>query len=175
MKRDLGILQRTVIDFSESDYWVDAVDEWDILDCNIDDEMKEICICGHEGLRYCFTIQNRYNNNILYPIGSSCILQFGRNDLKQTVNIYEQLFHIRTKYYRNEKITLKDFSGRLLQFFLDEDVFRATKYNGYDPEKDYQFMLQMFNQRLEPTTRQQSKINAIIMNNIIPYIKKMER
>ena len=71
--------------------------------------MKEICICGHEGLRYCFTIQNRYNNNILYPIGSSCILQFGRTDLKQMVNIYEQLFRIRTKYYRNEKITLKDF------------------------------------------------------------------
>ena len=39
MKRDLGILQRTVIDFSESDYWGDAVDEWDILDCSIDDEM----------------------------------------------------------------------------------------------------------------------------------------
>lgn len=89
MKKDLGVLQKTVVDFSESGYWQDAVDECDILDCSIDDEMKEISICGHEGLRYCFTIQNRYNNNILYPIGSSCILQFGRNDLKQTVNIYE--------------------------------------------------------------------------------------
>lgn len=60
-------------------------------------------------------------------------------------------------------------------FFLDEGVFRATKYNNYDPENDYNFMLQMFNQRLEPTSRQQSKINAIIMNSIIPYIRKMER
>lgn len=175
MKKDLGVLQKTVIDFSESGYWQDAVDEWDILDCSIDDEMKEICICGHEGLRYCFTIQNRYNNNILYPIGSSCILQFGRNDLKQAVNIYEQLFHIRTKYHKNEKITLKDFSRRLLTFFWDEEVFRATKYNNYDPENDYNFMIQMFNQRLEPTSRQQSKINAIIMNSIIPYIREMEK
>lgn len=57
MKKDFGFLQKTVIDFSESGYWQDAVDEWDILDCSIDDEMKEICICGHEGFRYCFTFK----------------------------------------------------------------------------------------------------------------------
>lgn len=175
MRKDIGLLQKTVIDFSESSYWIDAVEEWDILDCSIDDEMKEICICRHEGLRYCFSIQNRYNNNILYPIGYSCILQFGRNDLKQVVSIYEQLFHIRNKYYNNEKITLKDFSRRLLQFFLEEDVFKPTRYNSYNPENDYQFMLQMFNQRSEPTIKQQSKINAIIVNSIIPYIKTKER
>lgn len=174
MRRDLGILQKVVIENSESDYWEDAVDEWEIIDCNIDDKMKEICICGHEGLRYCFTIQNRYNDNILYPIGSSCILQFGRSDLRQTVSIYEELFHIRTKYYNHEKITLKDFSRKLLKFFLDEDVFRSTRYNDYDSVKDYKFMLQMFNQRLELTERQQAKVNAIIINSIIPYIQKME-
>lgn len=175
MRKNLGALQRIVVKLSESNYWEEAVDEWDILDCSIDDKMKEICICGHEGLRYCFTIQNRYNNNILYPIGSSCILQFGRKDLNQTVSIYDQLFHIRKKYYNNEKITLKDFSRKLLQFFLDEDVFKATQYNNYNSENDYNFMLQMFNQRSGPTNRQQSKINAIIVNNIIPYIQKMEK
>lgn len=64
-------------------------------------------------------------------------MQFGRNDLKQTVNTYEQLLHIRTKFYKNEKINLKDFSRKLLIFFLDEGVFRATKYNNYDLENDY--------------------------------------
>lgn len=137
--------------------------------------MKEMCICGHEGLKYCFTIQNRYNNNILYPIGSSCILQFGRNDLDQTIDVYEKLFKIRTKFNNHEKITLQDFSRRLLQFFLDENIFRATLYNNYNPENDYTFMLQMFNQRSEPTYRQQKKINAIIMNSIIPYIRRMEK
>lgn len=174
MGKDLGILRKTVIEFSESDYWEEAIAEWNILDCSIDDRMKEICICGHEGLRYCFSIQNRYNNNILYPIGSSCILQFGRNDLKQTVGIYTQLFHIRTKYYNSEKITIKDFSRKLLQFFWDEDIFEANRYNHFNPENDYSFLLQMFNQRSEPTNRQQLKINAIIVNSIIPYIQQME-
>lgn len=57
--------------------------------------------------------------------------------------------------------------------FLDEGVFRVIKYNSYDPENDYNFMLQMFKQRLESTRRQQSKINVIIMNSIILYIRKM--
>lgn len=174
MRKDLGILQKVVIENSESDYWEDAVDEWEIIDCNIDDKMKEICICGHEGLRYCFTIQNRYNYNQLYPIGSSCILQFGRSDLRQTVKIYEELFRIRTKHYNRERITLEDFSRKLLQFFLDEDVFKATRYNDYNPENDYEFMLQMFNRRTELTERQQAKVNAIIISSIIPYIQTME-
>ena len=75
MRKDLDILKKTVVNLSESNYWKEAVDEWDILDCSIDDKMKEICICGHEGLKYCYTIQNRYNRKTLYPIGSSCILQ----------------------------------------------------------------------------------------------------
>ena len=174
MQNDFNTLHKTVIQCSESNNWYDAVEEWEILDCKIDDKMKEICICGHEGLKYCFTIQNRFNNNILYPIGSSCILQFERSDLKQAVSIYQQLFNIRTKYYNREKIVLKDFSRKLLQFFLEEDVLKPTSYNNYNPENDYEFLLKMFNQRLEPTMRQQSKINAIIINSIIPYIEKME-
>lgn len=174
MRKDLGILQKVVIENSESDYWEDAVDEWEIIDCNIDDKMKEICICGHEGLRYCFTIQNRYDYNQLYPIGSSCILQFGRSDLRQTVKIYEELFRIRTKHYNRERITLEDFSRKLLQFFLDEDTFKATRYNNYNPENDYEFMLQMFNRRSELTERRQAKVNAIIISSIIPYIQTME-
>ena len=101
--------------------------------------------------------------------------QFGRNDLKQIVSVYEQMFNIRTKYYRREKIVLKDLSRRLLQFLYEEDVFRPTSYNHFNPEQDYKFLLSMFNQRTEPSARQQAKINAIIINNIIPYILRMEQ
>lgn len=175
MRKDLKTLHKTVIEYSESNNWYDAVEEWEILDCRIDDQMKEICICGHEGLRYCFTIQNRFNNNILYPIGSSCIMQFERSDLKQVISIYQQLFDIRTKYYNHKKILLKDFSRKLLYFFLEEDVLKPSLYNHYNPKNDYEFLLQMFNQRVEPTARQQAKINAIIVSSIIPYIQQMEK
>lgn len=125
MKRDIGALQKAVIEASENRFWEEAVCEWEIMDCYIDENRKSVCICGQEGLKYCFTIQNRYNGNILYPIGSSCINQFGRNDLKQIVSVYEQMFNIRTKYYRREKIVLKDLSRRLLQFLYEEDISRS--------------------------------------------------
>lgn len=175
MKRDIGALQKAVIEASENRFWEEAVCEWEIMDCYIDENRKSVCICGQEGLKYCFTIQNRYNGNILYSIGSSCINQFGRSDLKQIVSVYEQMFNIRTKYYRREKIVLKDFSRRLLQFLYEEDIFRPTSYNHFNPEQDYKFLLSMFNQRTEPSARQQAKINAIIINNIIPYILRMEQ
>lgn len=175
MRRNIVSLQNAVIKASETHFWEEAVCEWEILDCDIDEDMKSVCICGQEGLKYCFTIQNRYNGNILYPIGSSCINQFGRSDLRQMVSVYEQMFHIRTKYYKREKIVLEDLSRRLLQFLYEEDVFQPTSYNHFNPEQDYTFLLSMFNQRTEPSARQQAKINAIIINSIIPYIQRMER
>ena len=66
-------LIQTVIELSESDSWEDAVTEWLIEDCEEDEMCKGTCICGKEKLRYLFTIRNTYNQNILFPIGSSCI------------------------------------------------------------------------------------------------------
>lgn len=51
-------LKETVVKYSESDSWEEAVDEWEIIGCHIDDNVEEICICGQEGLRYCYTIRN---------------------------------------------------------------------------------------------------------------------
>lgn len=168
-------LKGTVLEYSESDCWEGAVVEWEITRCHIDDDMRGVCICGQEDLRYCYTIQNQLNGHILYPIGSSCILKFERSELKQIIRIYDQLFHIRTKFYNHEKITLPDFSRALLKFFLAADVFQESTYNNYNSKNDYNFLLKMFNRRSEPTPRQQAKINAIIINSIIPFIKTMER
>ena len=175
MQKNIGALQKAVIEASDSEVWGYAVAEWKILDCYIDENRKSICICGQEGLKYCFIIRNSYNGNILYPIGSSCINQFGRNDLKQVVSIYEQMFSIRTKHRKREKIELKDLSKNLLKFLLEENVFKPTAYNHYNPEEDYEFLLSMFNKRSMLTDKQQAKVNAIILNSIIPYIKRMER
>lgn len=174
MRRNIGVLQKAVIEASESYFWEEAVCEWKILDCAIDEDKKSRCICGQEGLKYCFTIKNRYNDNILHPIGSSCISQFGRNDLIQIVSVYEQMFNIRIKYYNREKIRLKDLSRKLLQFLYEEGAFEPNSYNHFNPKEDYEFLLSMFNRRTEPSIKQQAKIKAIISNSIIPYIQKME-
>ena len=41
--------------------------------------------------------------------------------------------------------------------------------------KGYKFLLSMFNHWTEPSVRQQAKINSIIINNIIPYILRLEQ
>jgi len=46
-------------------------------------------VCGHQQLRYLFTIENGRNGNVLFPIGSVCIKQFGRQDLDDEAAIRE--------------------------------------------------------------------------------------
>ena len=54
----------------------------------------------------------------------------------------------------------------------DEGVFAPARYNKYDGINDYEFLLDMFNQRKEPNSNQQGKINGIIAYSIIPYLQK---
>ena len=164
-----------VIDNSEASNWEDAVLEWEVFDCEEDETLQSSCICGKEELRYLFTIRNTQNGNFLYPIGSSCIRKFERDDLDEDVSIREQLFKLLHAIENNEFITLSSdlFSRKLLFYFYDEDVFKPNSYNRYNPEVDYEFMLQMFNKRNKDSisTLQQRKISAIIMDSIRPYLR----
>lgn len=54
----------------------------------------------------------------------------------------------------------------------DDGCFQPNKYNSYDPEKDYQFLLDMFNKRRPLTDKQNSKVKALIMNSIRPYLAR---
>ena len=88
-----NLIQR-VLDESESNTWNEAVLEWVIDDCEEDNSLQSSCICGKEELRYLFTIRNVRNGNTLFPIGSSCIKKFDRDDLNEEVSIQEKLFKL---------------------------------------------------------------------------------
>ncbi len=173
-----NLIQR-VIDYSEAPSWENAVLEWEVFDCEEDETLQSSCICGKEELRYLFTIRNTINGNMLYPIGSSCIRKFERDDLNDDVSIKEQLFRLLHAIENNEYITLSSdlFSRKLLFYFYDEEVFRANSYNRFNPEVDYEFMLTMFNKRDKSsiTTQQRRKISAIIMDSIRPYLQAVLR
>jgi len=168
-----------VIDNSEASNWENAVLEWEVFDCEEDETHQSSCICGKEELRYLFTIRNTRNGNLLYPIGSSCIKKFERDDLDDDVSIKKQLFRLLHAIENNEFITLSSdlFSRKLLSYFYDEDVFRANSYNHFDPEVDYEFMLSMFNKRDKSniSSLQRRKITAIIINSIRPYLREVLR
>lgn len=171
-------LARSVILFSESDNWLDAVDEWEILDCVEDLSCSTVCTCGHEGLRYLFTIYNVVNGNRLFPIGSTCIKKFNRSDLNEEVNIREKLFKLLHKIENNMYISFTSdlFSRKLLKWLYDRGAFH-TAYNNYVGYYDYQFMLKMFNKRNKQsiTLGQDKKIKAILLNSIKPFLQNMLR
>ncbi|GLC31137.1 hypothetical protein [Clostridium omnivorum] len=165
-------LNRMVIDNSVARYWNEAVYEWEIVDCIEDDYNESSCICGKENIKYLFTIKNRKNGNELFPIGSTCIKKFNREDLDEVTSVSEKLFQLLHAIQKREFISLNAefFSRKLLKYLYDEGVFKPSKFNGYDGENDYLFMRDMFNKRKEPTENQQAKIKAIIINSIKPYL-----
>ena len=169
-------LQDVVIRHSEADEWYSAVNEWVIIDVEEDRTLTKSCICGKEKLHYLFTIRNKLNGNILYPLGSSCIRRFERNDLNEEVNLKVQLFELLHAIQHNDFIILSSdyFSRKLLKYLYDLGAFIGSEYNNYDPFRDYQFMVDMFNKRMR-TQGQEKMATAIIMNSIRPFLWRMLR
>lgn len=170
-----NLIQR-VMDLSHSESWDSAVLEWAIVDCDEDEELQSSCICGKEELRYLFTIRNIITGHTLFPIGSSCIKKFEREDLDEQTAIQEKLFKLFHAIEDGTFITLSPdfFSRKVLQYLFEEDAFEANEYNNFTPEVDYEFMLKMFNKRDKSTITfaQRKKVNAIIMNSIRPYLSR---
>lgn len=165
-------LIQTIIEKSVSDIWFDAVLEWEIVDCEEDDYNDSSCVCGKENIKYLFEIQNIHNNNVVFPIGSTCIQKFGREDLNELTSINEKMFQLLHAIEKGRFITLTSefFSRKLLEYFYESHVFKPNDYNDYNPEKDYLFMLKMFNMRNDPTEKQKRKIRGIIVATIKPYL-----
>ncbi|EHJ53314.1 hypothetical protein [Streptococcus macacae] len=162
-----------IIDNSEANTWDSAVIEWKIVDVEEDEYLKESCVCGKENLRYLYTIQNVFNNKILYPIGSSCIKKFEREDLNAEINVKEQMFKLLHAVEENAFLELSSefFSRKLLLYLYEQGAFKATRYNNFNPHEDYQFILDMFNKR-KVSDRQNRKAVAIILNSIKPFVQE---
>ena len=170
-------LIKQVVDNSEGTTWQDTVQEWEVTDCEEDEELTSSCVCGKENLRYLFTIQNIVNGNTLYPIGSSCIRKFERNDLNDIVAMKEQLFKLMHAIEHRNYISLSSeyFSRKILTFLYDSGAFKANSYNNYSPSNDYQFLLDMFNKRNKDTitSAQKRKIDAIILGSVKPFLRSI--
>lgn len=175
MASDYQKLHEAVIEQSESNNWEDAKEEWtNVDDIEEDDQLSSQCVCGHENLRYLFTITNAINGRKLFPIGSTCIKQFENDDLNTVVGVYRQLLDLEKAVKDGTFVELNSdfFSRNMLRYLYDNDAFAASVYNDFDAYNDYKFLLDMFNKRTEPSENQQRKINALVLKQIIPFIRK---
>ena len=167
-------LTSKVIQNSESVLWEDAVEEWEIVDCEEDEFCSEICICGKENIRYLYTIENTINGRILYPIGSSCIRKFNRADMREEISLIEAMFKLLHAVEENRYLSLSSelFSRKLLYHLYEQGAF-DTAYNRFDGIEDYELMLKMFNKRDKDsiTIRQDKKIKAVLLNSIKPFLQ----
>ena len=164
---------QTVVKYSESNYWKDAVNEWRIDDCEEDDSCSGRCICGKENIKYLYTIRNSINGEKLYPIGSSCIKKFERADMNEEISLREGTFKLFHAVENNMYLSLSPdlFSRKLLKWLYEQGAFN-TLYTNYNGMEDYRFMLKMFNKRDKSSIspRQNKKIKAILLNSIKPFL-----
>jgi len=167
-------LTSKVIAHSDSNTWDEAVKEWSVVGFDIDPNSHGACVCGQNNLYYLYTIRNHENGNELSPIGSSCIRKFNRADLNTRVTTLEKQLDLLHALEHNTFIKLDSnyFSKKLLKYLFYNGAFED---DNYDSMNNYQFMVDMFNQRKQPTESQQKKINAIIIKNIIPYLRQLEK
>lgn len=169
-----------LLNASISTSWADAVNEWHVAGCHDNHDCSEICLCGHDGIRYEFTIENSLNGNRLSPIGSRCILNFGNVELKNEIKVWEEAIKLLDALRKEGPNTLKNldskyFSRKLFTFLYEKKAFTDNKYNHFNSVNDYKYMIKMFNMRNEPTKKQKAKIYMILQNQIFPWLNNFEK
>lgn len=171
-------LVRAVVDASVSKTWSVAVDEWRVVELEEDPSGQGVCVCGKTELVRLFTIENEFNGSTLYPIGSVCVNKFGRQELDQQVNVYSDLLRLRNGIRDGERITLTSdwFSRAALEWLFAEGAFAPNQWNGFDEERDVDFLLEMFNKRNKDaiTRPQRGKIKALLLGTVLPFIRNHE-
>lgn len=73
-----------VLSNSSSKVFDVARNEWCVsrcVDCGDNPDEFEQCVCGKDGIRYCYEIKNNITGAILFPLGSECIKKFEREDM----------------------------------------------------------------------------------------------
>jgi hypothetical protein len=169
-----GALIAAVVELSVADGWAEAVREWDVAGLEELPGKSGVCVCGHVGLKFLFTIQNRHTAAQMHPIGSDCIHLFGRGNMTDRVKALRGLLTLRDAIRAGENISLasKCLTAKVLETLCQDGAFHPDKYNGWDGKGDLEFLLKMFNKRdkSDISVKQQNKIDVLLARKIIPFV-----
>jgi hypothetical protein len=168
-------LKRVVESESVADDFFNAVLEWNVVELEEHPTADGECVCGQQNLVKMFTIRNHRNGAELFPIGSHCVNHFGREDLNLQVAVFSDLLSLRKYILAGQSIALTSeyFSRAVLKWLFDEGAFPADQWNGYDGERDYLFLIDMFNKRNKDalSRKQEGKIYQMLKFKVIPFVR----
>jgi len=172
-------LVRAVVASSVSDTWSTAVLEWNVVELEEDPTGQGVCVCGQLNLVKMFTIRNHSNGSTLFPIGSVCVNQFGRDDLNQQVVVFGTLLALRKAILAQQDVTLTSeyFSRAVLEWLYNEGAFTPDQWNQNNGWNDREFLLTMFNKRDKDaiSVPQKRKISMLLHRKVFPFIQDDER
>lgn len=117
-------LMKTVVEHSESSLTEVARAEW-FITAYYKEENGVTCLCGHEMCKYVFIIKNYNNNNLLAPIGSSCMQYFEWDDQEKTILGAYEKWHF--KKYRNPGLKYDQIEFN--EVIKDADYVRMIQRN----------------------------------------------
>lgn len=171
-----GSIIRAVIEASEGDSWEEARHEWCVNGCWEDEGRQTACLCGHDGLRWCYEIRSVVNGNVLSPVGSECIKKFEDEGMDHDLKMEAQANALMAEAVRlgkGEKVSLwgGKFSRKLLWYLYEQGAFPDNKWNDWDGYNDYRFLLDMFN-RGYGSESQLRKVHVLIEKAVYPWLRE---
>lgn len=137
-------LIKRVLEASTTDNWEIAVREWDIVDCEEDEEHASECVCGKENLRYLFTIRNM---DYVRISKSPCMNEIGK---KKYGFDYDKAL-LEYKYFVGEKMSRKEW----------EKLKDCKKCNSY-----FEWEKSVMNENKEKTKIQLTEFEHYLDNKI---------
>lgn len=165
-----------VMNCSKADDWQNAKTEWQIVnytEVELTEDDGHTCVCGKEGLKHLYTIQNTITKKTLFPIGSVCIKKFENEGLNSQLNYWKQLLELKNAavaYGKDDRIDFyrdkKKFSRKLIRYMFYLDFINYEQKN---------FLIKMFNKTGEPTQKQKNYIWVIVNKYIYPKLETLYR
>jgi hypothetical protein len=144
-------LMNAIIEYSSSCIINVAITEWYIIS-HYEERPTVTCLCGKKDCVYVYVIKNLYNNNILAPIGSSCMHYF--------------------EWDRKESEILKAYEKWHSKIYTDKkSIYYQKKFHEIIKDVEYVCMIEA-NQMTSERCRLVEYAKAVWFHNPPPPIKK---
>ena len=150
--------------------------EWSVIECIDQGEDTERCICGKEGIRYCYRIYNKKTNKSLYPIGSSCIKKFNNEDMNSQMKTLTELADFK-RYFKEVVLlamTKNEYNPIELKWLKKPDILSNLLIMGLLNGWEYSFILDV-RYKKHLSNKQLSKIYTIGISITERMVKKVNR